>query len=448
MTILIVFKMGATVNGVVLKLQKKKDATWNVKIRVTLNRKHSYLDTDHYICVKQLTNKFRIKDQFILDALYPKLRDYRKLIGELGERINSYNAQALANYLENGGLITAEQINVISFGTSQIEKLRFLKRTGSAGNMLSVVNHLVDFIDGDTFLAITEIRAKMLYRYEEFLKTPRFMLRNNQKGKPILSEFVGLAPNGLHNHFRDLKILFNNILEFYNDEDEGIKIIHHNPFKKYKLVDLAPTSKPTRTVEQLKKIMNVKVRLGTRLKQAKDLFILSYYLCGINAVDLHQIDAQEVFEARLDYNRSKTKRRKDKAFISVKIPKVGIRLYKKYAGTLNVKYGIHNALDQALSVGMRELGLICDIPDLEFTDARRMVASFGYNICRHTLDEIGMTLNHKNAAHAVTEIYITKDWSIIDRVQASIIELVARKSKKFDRWKMLVNVKMQRKSVA
>lgn len=53
--------MGATVNGVVLKLQKKKDAIWNVKIRVTLNRKHSYLNTDHYTCVKQTYNN-RKKD--------------------------------------------------------------------------------------------------------------------------------------------------------------------------------------------------------------------------------------------------------------------------------------------------------------------------------------------------------------------------------------------------
>lgn len=52
-------------------------------------------------------------------------------------------------------------------------------------------------------------------------------------------------------------------------------------------------------------------------KLFKDLFMLSFYLCGMNAKDMYLI--KDFNEDRISYNRGKTKdKRKDSAFISIK----------------------------------------------------------------------------------------------------------------------------------
>jgi len=436
----------ATISEVIRYSRKKKtDGTWNVQIRVTVDRKSAYLETQHWVSAKQIRKQgktYILKDPFIISLIAPELAKYRDMISALGSRINTYNEKTLAAFLVNGGLVKVEKINVIQFGREQIERLMLAGRDGSARNMITVVNSLQDYFRSD-FVPVTEIRSKMLEDYQKFLRTPRTMIRLNQFKKPVQLKFKGLADNGLHNHMRDLRILFNDIVDFYNDEHLGVKIINHYPFKKYKLVELTEKKKPERYVSQFKAIRNCKLPVGSRIQQARDLFLLSFYLCGMNAVDLYQIKPGIALQARLEYNRSKTKRRTDKAFISVPIHPVAMKLYKKYAGTLQDKYSTHNSLDRALSIGMNALSTKLNIPELEFMDARRMFGSWARNICRCSKDDVGLGMNHKYQSNQITDIYITKDWSIIDEVQSKVIELVRRRSKKFLRWKRIVGIQLK-----
>jgi len=436
----------ATISEVIRHSQKKKtDGTWNVQIRVTINRKSTYIETPHWVGPKQIRKqgkRYVLKDPFIIDLINPVLAKYREKIGELGERLSFYNEKTLATYLKKGGLQKVNDINVIQFGREQVARLMEAGRNESARNMITVVNSLQDYFKSD-FVPITDIRAKMLEEYQKFLRTPRTMVRVNQFNKPVTLKFKGLKDNGLHNHMRDLRILFNNIVDHYNDEDQGVEIIKHYPFKKFKLVDLTENKKPERYISQFKAIMNCKLPVGSRIQQARDLFLLSFYMCGINAVDLYQIKRESVLRPRLEYNRSKTKRRKDKAFISVPVYPVALKLYKQYAGTLKNKYSTHNSLDRALSIGMQALGKKLNIPELEFMDARRMFGSWARNICRCSKDDVGLAMNHKDQSNQITDIYITKDWSIIDEVQSKVVELVRRRSKKFLRWQRQVELEIK-----
>jgi len=74
----------ATVREVINPSEKKKDGTWNVKIRINHNGKSSYLKTQHFIGEKQIRKDFTIKDPIILKILNPVIDDYRAKISELG----------------------------------------------------------------------------------------------------------------------------------------------------------------------------------------------------------------------------------------------------------------------------------------------------------------------------------------------------------------------------
>jgi hypothetical protein len=156
----------------------------------------------------------------------------------------------------------------------------------------------------------------------------------------------------------------------------------------------------------------------------------------MNAADLHKLPADETLKDRVNYNRSKTKsRRKDKAFISINIPDVATSLYLKYAGKLQGRYSTHITLDNALMKGMHGIGKSLSIPDLEFYDARHAFGDWARNICRFSKDDVALALNHKDQSKAVTDIYLSKNWAIIDEVQTGVIGLIWPERKQAKRLK-------------
>lgn len=419
----------ATVTAVVLNANKKKDSTLNVLIRLWHQDKARYIPTEHWVSPKQVKANGSVKDPIINQMLNPTLDGYRVKIGELGTRVKQFDPDSLVKYLQADlQKLTPDDINVIEFGRNQIEELKKQKRDGSAGNMLTVVNSLEDYFKSP-FVPISEITSNMLRAYEKYLTRPRTLSRQTCPGEKVKYQKEGLTESGVHNHMRDLRILFNNIREHYNDEEKGICIIAHYPFKKYKVKEAPAKVKRKLTIDEVKKIRDFEAPEGSRMELARDLFMLSLYLCGMNAKDMYEMDAECIQGSRIDYNRAKTRnRRKDKAFISIKIPTEARPLLIKYAGKLQQRYSTHNALDRALSIGITKIGTDLKIEDMEFYDARHAFGDWARNKCRFSKDDVALAMNHKDNTNKVTDIYISKDWSIVDEVQNGVLNLLKKKA--------------------
>ena len=80
---------------------------------------------------------------------------------------------------------------------------------------------------------------------------------------------------------------------------------------------------------------------------------------------------------------------------------------------------------------MRKIGEVTKIADLEFYDARHVVGDWARNICRFSKDDVALVLNHKDQTKSVTDIYVSKNWDIIDEVQEAVIKLVPLFTEKF-----------------
>ena len=100
------------------------------------------------------------------------------------------------------------------------------------------------------------------------------------------------------------------------------------------------------------------------------------------------------------------------------------QFYVKYAGKLQDRYSTHITLDHALMKGMHGIGKSLCIPDLEFYDARHAFGDWARNVCRFSKDDVALALNHKDQSKAVTDIYLSKNWAIIDEVQEAVIKLL------------------------
>ncbi|MDO3644722.1 site-specific integrase [Mucilaginibacter sp. L3T2-6] len=408
----------ATVNAVVYEQFKREDGTYHVQIKVFHKDVRRFIETNQYVTDKQLDKNLKIRDKFIQKQLDDTLYGYRRTIGELGPRLDFFTCDDLKAYLSNKD----EEVDFIKFCDEHIAEERKAGRGGSADNHRTVRNSLVDYFGRDN-IAIIEINSAMLFRYDKWLRTERTMIRTNHLQKEVTTTEQGLKDGGIYPHMRDLRTLFNEACRKYNNKDLGIIRIKHYPFEVYKVGAPPRTRKRNITPEQLLTFMNCEVPPNSRAELAKELFIASFYLCGMNAVDFYNLDGYDTTAERLEYNRSKTEGvRDDNAFISIKIVDEARPFLEKYAGILKSRYTTHNGLDTALSKGMRQLRTITGIPEITFYWARHTFASIARNKCRISKDDIAEALNHVDGEHRVTDIYIEKDWSIVDNVQTAVID--------------------------
>jgi len=410
----------ATVKAVVYEEFKRADGSYHVKIRVYHKQQRRLIDTSHYVTARQMNRRLQITDKFVLNHLDGILIGYRRTIGELDRKLEWMSCDELRDFLEDKD----SEIDFIRFCDEHIAELKKAKRTGTAQNNRRVRNGLVDFFKRER-VPVTEINSGMLQRLEKWLKTDREQVRVNQLQKEVKTTEKGLKTGGLYTFMRDLRTLFNEARRRYNNEDIGIVRIKHYPFKVYKIGAPPRTRKRNIPLEKIITIRDCKPPVGSRAELARDLFMLSFYLCGINAVDLYEIDRYDPDWERLHYYRAKTRDvRADDAFISIKIIPEARPLMAKYMGRLQRRHTTCSGLNSALKKGMEALRVLTGIPDITYYWARHSFATIARNKCRMNKDDIAEALNHVDGEHRVTDIYIEKDWSIVDDVQAAVIQLV------------------------
>ena len=410
----------ATLQAKVFKHHKKKtNGTYNIKI-VLYHKERVFIDTEHFVVDNQLTKKLKIKDQFILAQLDSKLSRYRKMISDLGEKLNYFTAEGLKEHLEGKEV----KIDFLKFSTEYIAELKSREETEKTGsNLQTVKNHIVDFNNYREELPIEYITVDFIARFEKFLRSERIMMRKDQFGRISKKKGKPLPDASVHVYLRDFQCLFSAAMKKYNRPSLELIPIKHNPFEEYKIVDAPETEKRSLDIEQIIKIRDCQVEAGGRAELARNLSMLSFYLCGMNAVDFYK-KKYVVKNGRIEYCRSKTTgKRKDKAFISILIPEEAWILLD-YADNVNTRYASIGNLNKALSKGMAILSELTGIDDLEYYKFRHSFGNHASNTCRRPTKDVALALNHIEEGFKTTNIYIAKDWRIVDEVQQAVLKLL------------------------
>ena len=73
---------------------------------------------------------------------------------------------------------------------------------------------------------------------------------------------------------------------------------------------------------------------------------------------------------------------------------------------------------------MKEVGKAIGIDDLEFYAARHTFATIARNKLGYDKSTVGEALNHVEKENKITDIYIQKDFSIINKLNKEVIEYV------------------------
>ena len=149
---------------------------------------------------------------------------------------------------------------------------------------------------------------------------------------------------------------------------------------------------------------------------------------GMNSVDMYYCTDKK--DETIRYNRTKTKdRRNDDAYIEVKIHPFIKELVKKYEGGKNrvfnfsERYGSAETFNQNINIGLKDVGKAVKIEGLSFYQARHTFATLSRNLMRFSKSDVDEALNHVGS-YDIADVYIAKDFSIINENNAKLIEKV------------------------
>lgn len=418
----------ATFKVCVFKHQKRSDGKYPLSIRVINNRQNGYITSGLYVIASQMTKDFsRIKDTAVARSIDRQIQEYEKIIvDKLGASVRAYSTKDLCLFLEKA----TRQSDVIDFIAFAREHIATVKSEAYAGKMRAPVNALVDFCKRDQ-LNVRDITSNFLQTFAKFLQSERTMKRVDQFGRETNVTYPPVSDRTLADYMTVLRTLFNAALDKYNDEDLGVIAIPNYPFKKFKIQSSFQTKKRSLAVEVIKQIRDYEATDTRRTELARDVFMLSFYLVGMNLVDLFAVT--ECKDGRIGYNRSKTQgRREDSAYISIRVEPEAMAIIEKYRDASDKRvfnfyklYGRHQEFVRAVNAGLKQIS-----QDLEIEDsvtsyyARHSWATIARNVCRVPLEDINLALNHVDASMKITDIYITKDFSLIDEANRKVLDLL------------------------
>ena len=390
------------------KEKMKADKTWTVFIQVVYKRKRKFIQTSMSVTKKDLTASYKIKNRQILDRGDELIMEYRRKADMLNLELNEMDINEVVNFLAR------KQENVGLNFTKYAEKWLDAAERKGVKNYQSASNALKKHFNRDNIL-FSDITANSMKTFEK-------SLADRPRAQSLYTNCI-------------VKI-FNDGRDYYNDEDNGIIRIKHS-LSKYAAPKQNVAQKRALSVSDIVSIINMPyldapTREGypCRRDMAKDCFIMSFCLMGMNSVDMY--NAKDFDGETLTYERTKTKdRRSDNALIAVKVHPFITKLVEKYRGkdylfTFRKRYSSASDFNRALNIGLKEIGRELNIDNLQFYSARHSMATIAVNdvgISKYVVNDM---LNHVEPSMKVTDLYIKKDFTAINEANFRLIDYIVK----------------------
>lgn len=223
-------------------------------------------------------------------------------------------------------------------------------------------------------------------------------------------------------HMRNIRAVFNWAI--------GEDVTRNYPFARFRIKHEA-TPKRSLTVEELRTLRDYPCAPYQR--QYRDIFMLMFYLIGINAKDLLNLTHDNLVNGRIEYVRAKTKKR-----YSVKVEPEAMQIIDRYKG----KNHLLSILDRCgselnwlhrMNDALKDIGKTCK-PGMK-KEGEALFPNLSSYWSRHTwgtiaaeldipIDVIAHALGHNIPELNVTSIYIRFNEKKVDAANRRVIDFV------------------------
>lgn len=414
--------MAVTVKPVLLDHQWKEDGTNLYRVRITHNRKSRYLKTSVVVYRTDVNKKGEVKTQSVLDSVEDFMRKLRPIVNKIDQAdLLSMDVDQVAATIEKSLGEEDFRLDFIEYG----RKVAMTKKGGGRDGYLTAMNALERYFGRHP--DISEITVRSLRNFEQFLKTEKVVRvdwHNNKvkhTNKQKTSRAVYLYMSCIRHIYWSAKVEF-------NDPDLGLFPIKTDPFEYYK-VPKAPAPKHRDVpAELIQTLISTRKEYDGALRVAIDAFLISFGLCGMNAIDM--FDCPKPKKGIIYYCRTKTKhRRDDGAQMRVKVDPRIKQIMDEYKDSercfdFHRRYSDIRSFNAALSRAYKKYVADHKVDAFTFYSARHSWATIGRSkLCGIDKDIISKGLCHVDAGNRVDDIYIKFDWELLWDAQKKILDV-------------------------
>ena len=274
----------------------------------------------------------------------------------------------------------------------------------------TTLNKILTFDKNAASMSFEDINKDWLISFDNFLKKE------------------GLKKNSRNIHFRNIRAVINDAIDN--------EITTHYPMRK---MDINPeeTEKRSLTIEELRLLFDYPVKKWQQ--KYLDYFKLTFYLIGINPVDLCNCKREDIKDGRLIYKRRKTGK-----LYSIKIEKEAQDIIEKYSGekllvNFSERMTNYKTFVSRANKALKKIGIVNMVYNSSHSKKNKfeykpLFNSLSIYWARHTWatlaysigisDElIAAALGHSHG-NRITSIYIDKSIANIDDVNRKVIDYV------------------------
>lgn len=290
---------------VTLRKKANKQGLYPLVVRITKNRKTTYLYTGHYIDIKywdgdnREVRKSHPNSKRLNNLLINKLAEANQTLIDLQTHKNDISSKQIKKEI-------AAPLSKTSFKEMADKYLDDLEKTNKLQRLSSDkarVGHFVKFVDNDD-LSFQEIDESLLRKFSLFLKTTRKVSQRS-----VINNLIVIRT--LYNQAIRLGIVDRKLYPFGADK---IRI----KFPETEKIGL--TKEEIQTIEALE-------GLSEQQSHARNVWLFSFYLAGMRVGDVLKIKWSDIYDGRLHYRMGKNEK-----LLSFKLPEKIIsilNLYKK-----------------------------------------------------------------------------------------------------------------------
>jgi integrase len=378
-----------------------------IKISISQKTKTAYIGTgisvkkEHYIgetdkVVRSACPNYKSINTAI-EAMYAKfLMKIKEL--EFDGSIHSMSAVQIKDAILNKKqpIITTEKKQNLSFTEYMLGYAKKCKTPKTTETYIFALKKIESFF-GKKDVLFSELNYKSLSDMEEY--------------------YSSLSASSRSILFRNIRTIFNKaILEEVIPADSY-------PFKKFKIKSVNK-EKDFLPIEYFKKLIQLDVSHSKEKQLAKDMFMLSFYFCGINPIDMFNLTPRGEY---IRFEREKTKQH-NLGTISIKIQPEAQEIINRYKGEkllLNFaeKYSGYYTFYYNHRTQIKEIGKMIGFPELTFYYARYSWATYALNYCDVPEYIISKALGHADTTTA-TKYYIAFDWSKVDNANRKVLDFI------------------------
>lgn len=388
---------------VIRKGDKRQDGTTNIKIRVSHQRKVSYLPTEYYVLPEEFDDtEGKVKPISITEneaeiinlRLIGLIGKYANKLLPLGERAYTMDIKSVMRILRDKN----EKYDFYSLLEEKIRELDSIDNVGYSG-VFKRTRELLRSYYGQSTLMFEAIDPEWLKRLEVKMKVKKH------------------SPNSIGIHMRNIRTIYNQAISM------GLVELGKYPFRRYQ-IPKGRVVKRNNTLEEMVKIKNVDLE-DKLMAWARDMYMLSFYLIGINMKDMMFL--KEIEEGRVYYIRSKGKKN-----YSIEVQPEALQIIHRYKGKkylLNImeNYSDYRTATKRINKKLKGVAEKCGIEKPITTYYARHTWATIASRLGIGRDTIRYALGH--SLNTVTDIYIDYDQEIVDKANRKVIDsLIIKKT--------------------